>query len=307
VKEHSKYESNWLVIFLTTLVGVWVVPPVLGTLNRMLWSAVLPDAMQFGEAFPIWLLGRMITLGTIAAFILVITKLGKWNVLWPVFAGFLLVRLWEMIWPHLISLVHLIYALHDLGHRGSQWVWGVFPAVTALIYLAAATLTFVLVRRRGKALYNWLTTFLAMLVGVWLFNLVSTALLNAVRWLMFADNPWQWNQIANPIDVMVALASLAALVVVVHKLRKWPVLWPAPVFLLIALAWTYRVMPYLHGRFFSHAFFNEPFFLGDYFLYATWIVAPALYWVGAALTFILVRRHNKKEKAQLEPEQTMLT
>ncbi|MCL2445258.1 MAG: hypothetical protein FWD06_00595 [Oscillospiraceae bacterium] len=301
MKQHSKYESNWLVIFLTMLVGIWVVPPVLGTLNRLLWSAVCADAPLLSEPLPVQLFGGMITLGTIVVFILVITKLGKWNVLWPVFAGFLLVRLWGMIWPHLISLVHLIYTLNGLWHRDSRWVWGVFPAITVLIYLAAATLTFVLVRRHGRVVHSWLTTFLTVLVGVWLFELVSSALLNTLQWLVFVNNPWQWHRIADSINVIVALVSLAALVVVVHKPRKWPVLWPAPVFFVIVHVWRSHIMPYLHSWFFERAFASDPSFRGDALPPALRVVTPLLYLTAALLIVLLVRRHNKKSLPQPAP------
>ncbi|MCL2194784.1 MAG: hypothetical protein FWB76_02410 [Oscillospiraceae bacterium] len=312
MEQKKQSPRNWLVIFLATLVGIWVVSSVLYTLNRMLWSAVLADAPLFGERLPIRLFGAIVTLGTIAVLILVITKLGKWNVLWPAFAGFVLEWLWSRIWPYLFELVRLIYTQNDFGHAESLRLFAVLPAVTALIYLAAATLTFVLVRRRGKALHTWLTTFLITLVSVWLFRLVSSALLNTLRWLVFAHDPWQWNRITASINVMVALASLAALIVVVHKPRKWSVLWPAPVFFVIVYVWRSHIMPYLHSWFFERAIANDPLFWEATFQEATspewlWLVTPLLYLAAAMLITLLVRRHNQKAQAQPDPEQTMLT
>ncbi|MCL2445259.1 MAG: hypothetical protein FWD06_00600 [Oscillospiraceae bacterium] len=266
MKQRSKYESNWLVVFLTTLVCVWLFQQVTGTIDFVLRTAWDNPVSQI-----IWLmvgrlwLNNIATLIVLAALITSISVLNKWKVLWPVVAGFALNWAWSAIGVNITSNLDVMLENDNF--------WLIAAAVGPVIRFTAVLVTFFLVWRHNKKTQppatqeNWLAIFLSALVCVWLFRQIFSVLFSLL-WAQHYAGSAHARLFIAVFNLGSIVLALIALIIVISKLRKWSALWPVPVaFALVSIA-----LPA-----------------------ASQI---AIYLVTAALTFLLVRRYNKKASIQ---------
>ena len=268
---------NWLAIFLTTLVGVWLFQQVVSTIEfalmRMTWDNPVSQIM--------WVLVGRQWMNNIAAFIIlvalitVICVLGKWKVFWPAVAGYVFIFAWPMIG----RLFDASFMLNSVVILAAQ--------------LTAALVTLILVRQHMKKVQqepkdNWLWVFMRALVCVWMLQQVF-GVINNLLWMQYWAERFSGGQTTLLIalfTIVLIIITLVMLIKVITKQRKWSVLWLIPVAYLLTIIAAFVL---------SVREIHPP------------AVQTAIRLIAAALTFILVRRHNKKTKNQPEPEQTMLT
>jgi hypothetical protein len=138
MKQHDK--SNWLVIFLTTLVGIWLLQQVFNHAIHMLHMYMIenqPFESFVAIAITTNLLRSMSTFVTFVALVVVISLLRKWRVLWPIPAFYVL----NLVWVRLVGFLSVVYT--------NFMIIGV-PIGSLLLYFTAAALTFLLVRKHNQ-------------------------------------------------------------------------------------------------------------------------------------------------------------
>ncbi|MCL2532179.1 MAG: hypothetical protein FWE40_08500 [Oscillospiraceae bacterium] len=139
--EQSKRQSphNWLVIFLTTLVGVWLVQQVVNAATNAFWRIMFESPMlNFTMLHMVDILLRgLLTFGTLVALVVVVSVLRKWAVLWPVPVFYVLNLMFGAAAPFVLA-----------SHTPREMM--LMSAITVMFYFAAAIFTFILVRRHNK-------------------------------------------------------------------------------------------------------------------------------------------------------------
>ncbi|MCL2194783.1 MAG: hypothetical protein FWB76_02405 [Oscillospiraceae bacterium] len=139
MEQKRQSPRNWLVIFLAVLVGLWLLPQVLGVASNALWHTNAEVAMDNFALFSrintsLLILQLLIPL---VALVVVVSMLRKWAVLWPVPVFYAVNRMSTFIFLFLIT-------------EQTSRALALLSAINMMFNVTAAALTFFLVRRHNQ-------------------------------------------------------------------------------------------------------------------------------------------------------------